>query len=233
MSLTTYFVVFFFGFVSVQDNSNNGNMEEWKQKAEDATQFLLVDIDQARNQLSQNWGWIVTSGVLTIALGTAAFLVPIFATGVAYNGTVLTLGATGLVSVIASIFAREHGQQQVKSALSGILYLGLSYYMGTHPQQGLDIITLTIATVIAAEGLYEAALAFRNENLEGRGWHAFSGIGSFIVGLALSANLPATGLVTPGYALGARLTSSGATKLAVGLTGKEIADDAKNKRNNL
>ena len=200
-------------------------MEELKKKAEEATKFLVVDVDAVRNQLSENWGWIVTSGVLTMALGTAALLLPIFATGVAYDGLWVTMGATGVVGLINAV-VRENGHR-AKSAVSGILYLGLAYYLATHPQQGLDIVTLTIATVIASEGLYEAALAFRNKDLQGRGWHAVSGIASVIAGLALSVNLPAAGLVTPGYALGARLTGNGATKVAVGLAGKEIADEKK------
>jgi len=83
---------------------------------------------------------------------------------------------------------------------------------------------LTIATVIAAEGLYETALAIRNSDIQGRGWHAVSGVISTFAGLFLSANIPAASLVAPGAALGVRLTSSGASKVAIGLTGKEIAN---------
>ena len=201
-------------------------MDDMQEKAQEVLpDFLVVDFKQAEEQLAKNWGWITTSGVLTMALGAAALLLPIFATGVAYDGTVLTIGAAGVVGLI-NAFARENGHR-AKSAISGLLYLGLSYYMGTHPAQGLDIITLTMATVIASEGLFETVLAIKNENLKGRGWHAVSGIGSVLVGLGLSATLPASGLVAPGYALGARLTSNGATKVAVGLAGKEIADERK------
>lgn len=99
--------------------------------------------------------------------------------------------------------------------------------MATHPAAGLDIITLTIATVITAEGFYEVAVAARNENIQGRGWHFVSGLISSSAGFALSANIPAASLVTPGAALGVRLTSNGASKVAIGLTGKDIADKSK------
>ena len=201
-------------------------MDDMQEKAQSAIpDFLLVDFQQAEEQLAKNWGWITTSGVLTMALGAAALLLPIFATGVAYDGTVLTIGAAGAVSVI-NAFARENGHR-VKSALSGLLYIGLACYMGTHPAQGLDIITLTMATVIASEGLFETILAIKNENLKGRAWHGVSGIGSVLIGLGLAATLPASGLYAPGVALGARLSSNGATKVAVGLAGKEIADKRK------
>uniref|UniRef100_A0A7S3LGU4 Uncharacterized protein n=2 Tax=Amphora coffeiformis TaxID=265554 RepID=A0A7S3LGU4_9STRA len=195
------------------------------QKTVDEKNFLVVDAKKAREELARNWGWITGSGVLTMALGALALTVPIVATGVAYDGTVLTIGAAGFIGLVNTFFA-EKGHR-LKSGLSGLGYLALSYYMGTHPAQGLDIITLTIATVIAAEGLYETALAIRNSDIQGRSWHAVSGVISTLAGLFLSANIPAASLVTPGAALGVRLTSNGASKVAIGLTGKEIADKRK------
>ena len=183
---------------------------------------MVVDIEKAKEDLAKNWGWIVGSGVLTMALGALALTVPVAATGVAYDGTVLTIGSAGLIGLI-NVFFAEKGHK-LKSGLGGLGYLALAYYMGTHPAAGLDIITLTIATVIAAEGFYEIALAARNKNIQGRGWHFASGVVSSIAGFALSASIPAASLVTPGAALGMRLTSNGASKVAIGLTGKEIAD---------
>ena len=213
-------------FVKAKDSDDfKGKLEQIQKTVDDKTNFLVVDIEKARDQLAKNWGWIVGSGVLTMALGALALTVPIAATGVAYDGTVLTIGAAGFVGLINVLFA-EKGHK-LKSGISGLGYLALSYYMGTHPAQGLDIITLTIATVIAAEGFYETALAIRNKDIQGRGWHFVSGIVSSVAGFLLSANIPAASLVTPGAALGVRLTSSGASKVAIGLTGKEIADSRK------
>lgn len=200
-------------------------VDELKEKADEATKFLVVDIDRARDNLAQNWGWITASGFLTMILGFSALYVPLFATGLAYDGTVLTIAVAGVVGLV-SAFVRENGHK-VKSALSGAGYMGLAYYMYTHPGTGLDIITLTIATVLAGEGIYETALAAKNKNIQGRPWHFVSGIGSVLASFFLAANVPAASLVTPGVALGARLTSNGATKMAVGLTGKELADQRK------
>ena len=199
--------------------------EDLKEKFDKNTQFLVVDVEKARDDLAKNWGWIVGSGVLTMALGALALTLPVAATGVAYDGTVLTIGAAGVIGIINAIFA-EKGHK-IKSALGGLGYAGLSYYMATHPAQGLDIITLTIATVIAAEGLYETTLAVKNKNIQGRGWHFVSGIVSTAAGFLLSANIPVASLITPGAALGTRLTSSGASKVAIGLAGKDIADKRK------
>jgi uncharacterized membrane protein HdeD (DUF308 family) len=202
---------------------NTPTEDDLKEQAQKATQFLALNLEQTENQLAKNWKWITASGVVTLALGTGAFLSPVFSTGVAYDVTVASIAAIG-VGGLANVFIAEKGHK-LKSGLSGLGYSGLAYYMATHPAQGLDVITLTIATVILAEGLYETALAARNENLQGRGWHFTSGIISAIAGLWLSASIPAASLVAPGAALGTRLTSNGASKLAIGLTGKEIAKE--------
>jgi uncharacterized membrane protein HdeD (DUF308 family) len=191
----------------------------------DVQKFLQVDAERTKAQLADNWGWIVASGAFSMFLGAAAFFVPIFATGVAYNATVLTIGLTGLVGLL-NAFKRENGHK-LKSAISGVLYGGLAYYMASNPQQGLDIVTVTIAAVIAVEGFYETALAVNNKDLQGRPWHFVAGIVSVLAGIWLTSNIPVSSLFAPGAALGTRLTTNGATKVAVGLAGKELANQRK------
>lgn len=202
----------------IEDSANTlqAKAEEFK------NQFLIVDIEGARQQLADNWGWITASGALTIVLGALAFYLPTFATGVAYDGTVLTLGATGIIGLFGA-FVRENGHK-FKSFFSGLAYIATAFLMSAYPGQGLQIITLGMATAILAEGLFETTLAIRNKNLQGRGWHFVSGIGSAAAALGLTAAMPVSSLIVPGVALGARLTTTGATKVAVGLEGKKIAD---------
>jgi uncharacterized membrane protein HdeD (DUF308 family) len=207
----------------LSDNTANDFMEKAQKQLPD---LLLVDVREAQSQLAKNWGWITTSGVLTLALGTAALLFPILASGLAYDITWAAMGASGVVGLI-NAFARENGHR-AKSSFSGLLYCGLAYVMATNPGAGLDVITLSMAFAIGAEGIFETALAAKNKDLQGRGWHFVSGIGSVLASAWLATNIPASSLFAPGAALGARLTSNGATKIAVGLEGKKIADAQKN-----
>lgn len=198
---------------------------EIQAKTDEISDFLIVDITRAQDQLANNWGWITTSGVLTMALGALALLLPITATNVAYTGTVFTIAATGIVYLLGALF-REEGNR-LKSGVSGVLYSALAYYMTVNPAQGLNFVTLTIASVIAVEGLYESALAIKNKNLQGRPWHLASGVVSVLASVWLTTNIPVSSLFAPGAALGTRLTSNGGTKVAVGLRGKELADSRK------
>lgn len=205
-------------------------VEEANAELQEATKFLYVDVRKAQDELAKNWGWIAGTGFLTMVLGFASLYLPFAATGAAYTGTIVTIAGAGIASLIGAL-ARENGHK-TKSALSGLAYLGLAYYLSGHPGVGLDIITLSIATVLGAEGMFETALAAKNANLQGRGWHLVSGVGSVLASLFLAANVPAASLVAPGVALGARLTSNGATKVAVGLAGKELADEKKKNSGN-
>lgn len=209
-------------FAGQNDDFEKEPLDAIQEKAEEAMpQFLAIDIEKAQDELAKNWGWIVGSGVFSMALGAAALLLPTFATGVAYDGTVLTTGAVGFAGLL-SAFKVENGQK-LKTALSGIGYVALAYYMSTNPGAGLNFLTLTIAAVIASEGLFETAVALKNKNLEGRGWHFVSGLGSVLASLWLTTTLPVSGLFAPGVALGTRLSGNGARKVAVGLAGKELA----------
>eukprot|EP00539_Tryblionella_compressa_P006578 CAMPEP_0178758436 /NCGR_PEP_ID=MMETSP0744-20121128/14385_1 /TAXON_ID=913974 /ORGANISM="Nitzschia punctata, Strain CCMP561" /LENGTH=170 /DNA_ID=CAMNT_0020412801 /DNA_START=618 /DNA_END=1126 /DNA_ORIENTATION=+ len=109
--------------LSMSDNPADEFMRDMDDKATNQLpDFLYVDVKQSQDKLAQNWGWITTSGVLTMALGTGALLTPLFATGVAYDTTVIALGASGVIGVI-NAFARENGHK-TKSALSGALSMG-------------------------------------------------------------------------------------------------------------
>ena len=129
---------------------------------------------------------------------------------------------TAIVNLV-NVFKVE-SSQKLKYGLSVPLYGFLAYYMSAHPAQGLNAITLTIAAVIAAEGIFETAVAVKNKGIEGRPWLFVSGIGSLLASVWLSSTIPVSSMFAPGAALGTRLTSSGARKVATGLVGKEIAD---------
>lgn len=182
-----------------------------------------MDVEQSEIVLAKNWPAIATTGFVTMALGIAALYQPIVATGVAYLQILITIGAFGLLNFM-SAFVRENGHKTT-SALSGAGYMGLAWYMYTQPEAGLDVITVTIASVMAAEGLYETILASRNEKLAGRPWHFLSGIASIAAGIFVASKIPASSLLVPGVALAVRLLTAGATKVAVGFVGKALADD--------
>ncbi|KAG7340863.1 protein of unknown function DUF308 containing protein [Nitzschia inconspicua] len=205
------------------ENTANDFMNELEDKAQkQIPDLLLVDVRASQTQLAKNWGWITTSGVLTLALGSAALIFPILASGLAYEITYLSLGASGIISLVSAV-ALENGHR-AKSAISGTLSFGLAYVLATNPGAGLDIITLSMAAAIGFEGIFETALAAKNKDLKGRGWHFVSGVGSTLAGVWLAATIPVSSAFAPGAALGARLTSNGACKIAVGLEGKKIAD---------
>jgi uncharacterized membrane protein HdeD (DUF308 family) len=211
----------------LSDNTANEFMNDMEKKAkENLPDFLYVDFKQAQEQIAKNWGWITTSGVLTMVLGVGCLLFPIFASGVAYDATTIAIGVSGVVGII-NAFARENGHR-AKSGLSGLLYVGLAVLLSQNVGAGLDVITLSMAIAIGAEGAFETALAAKNKDLQGRRWHFVSGIGSILAATWLTANIPVSSLFAPGAALGARLTSNGATKVAVGLEGKKLADKKSN-----
>ena len=87
----------------------HGKLQE---KADESARFLVVDPNTVRNAIAKDWGWITTTGALTMLLGLAAFGLPLAATEVAYTGTTLTVGAAGIVGLL-NIFFAQTGQHKV------------------------------------------------------------------------------------------------------------------------
>jgi len=185
--------------------------------------FFCVDPSAIETALADNWGWITASGVLTTLLGAAALALPITATDIAYTWLTIAVGGIGFVG-LGNIFFAPTGWLKLQSGLSGVLYLGLSYYMANFPLAGLAVIGLTVASNIALEGFYETALAIKYKDIAGRGRLLASGILSVVAAGFLTASLPVSSLILPGAVLGARWISNGFCKIALGLDGKALAN---------
>jgi len=140
-------------------------IDDFIKEAEKATGFLLIDADLAKKELAKNWGWITTSGLITFLVGCSASVAPTFATGIAYDSIILSAGAASLI-YIAGAFFREN-EHKAKSELSGVGYGLLAYYLANHPR----IITLSMAAILGAEGVFEIGLSARNKEMEERLWN--------------------------------------------------------------
>ena len=185
--------------------------------------FLVIDLGEAKTQIAKNWGYILTSGVLSVMGGTLCTLLPIRATGVALAGLAYTLAVTGTVGVIGT-FVVEKGFR-LASLLFGSCNLYLAYHLFNDPLlESLSFVTAFIAATTIATGLHETSFAIVNSNIPNRFWNFVSGLTSVAAGVYAVMKMPASSLVVPGLALGFSLLSSGVTKIVTGLYGQEEAN---------
>jgi hypothetical protein len=83
----------------------------------------------------------------------------------------------------------------------GILSIFVPWVLG-HPLISLAILTHILTCYFIATGILKSILAFRLKGLKGWGWIFFHGIGSIILGVCISYQLPFSGLYAIGMLLG-------------------------------
>lgn len=181
---------------------------------------MLMDKALIEDDMAKNWGWLLASGVIDVALGVWAYATPVsstLATELTYASALSFLGVLN----VAGLFFSDY---KVRSLLLGITQLSLSYLLFNYPLSGAISITSFLAYSVMADGLYRILLAVQNEDLPQRGWTGLGGAVSLGWGLYVLNYLPLTSLTTLGSALGVFLVSTGATRISAGFAGRELAN---------
>lgn len=176
--------------------------------------------------LSDNWGWVLASGIAFVILG-----------GIALSYSALTTLASvfvlGWVLVFAGIFEAMHAFKIPKwsgfllELLAAILYLVVGVLMIARPETGAVSLTLLIGAFFLAGGLFRiiAAATLRPPSW---GWLLMNGLVTLLLGLLILAEWPASGLWVIGMFLGIDLVFNGTwlIMLALGVrkVGREIRD---------
>src|SRR5262245_13301324 len=124
---------------------------------------------------------------------------------VAFLGGILILAGAGLV-VLSFLTARWSGF--LLSLAAGILSIITGISLLQAPLAGAASLTLVISGFLMVTGLYRAiaSIAMRFPNW---GWALTSGIVAFVLGIALIAGWPVTGLWFPGFYIGIDLIVHG------------------------
>ena len=158
-------------------------------------------------------GWIVALGVATILLGIFALSAPLFI-GMAVQYLV------GAALMIGGIFQIMHA---VKSGgaftiVSGLLAVICGGIMFAKPLMGLGVITLFLIAYFVSDGLIKIIYALKHRPNQGWGWFLFSGLITFLLGLALWKEWPLSGAWAIGTLFGINLIFNGWSMIATGST---------------
>ena len=153
-------------------------------------------------------GWSIAWGVLLIAAGVLALLMP----GVAAIATALTLA---WLLVFAGIFEIAHAFQTRQQPgfgwklAAGIITLVLGLLILLFPIAGIATLALWIGALIFAGGIVRLILAFRVRPAKGWVWVLVDGILSIVIGALIAWGWPASSIAFIGLLTGFWLVFSG------------------------
>jgi len=164
-------------------------------------------------------GWYIVAAILFILLGMFAIIEPAVAgLGVALLvGWLLVFG--GICHFIAA-FGGGGTKRVLFQILAGIVFVVGGLYFVTHPLLALGSLTLLLAGVIIAVGVFELISYFRRQGEQGSGWVLFNGIIAILLGGLIWFHWPSSTVWAIGTLVGVNLLLTGVTRLMMGMAGR-------------
>jgi uncharacterized membrane protein HdeD (DUF308 family) len=178
---------------------------------------------QISHEIAQYWAWFLAFGLGLFALGIAAVVRSVTATIVSmlFFGWLLVL-ASGIE--IAQAVMVGHWAGLFLHLLAAILFGVAGLTIVARPLIGAEVMTLFMSMFFMVGGLFQlvASVALA---LPGWGWHAADGLITFVLGVLVLAQWPASGLWVIGLFVGIDLIFYGCAwiALALGLHGTSAA----------
>ena len=185
--------------------------------------LLAVDAEELSRELARNWGLILVVGAINLLGGILALLSPIAATVVALAFITAALIVVGCFNLLGACYHERC--YKTASGLVGTVQILLGILMATHAVESLIILTWMIAVMFMIEGSFRCMLAYRNRDMTGWRSNFGSGVCAILFSLLVLLAFPSSSAYTLGILLGVNLVTFGTLRIALGLMGREIANN--------
>lgn len=194
-----------------------------------AQPMTLTDFDarvaETKQLITDKWGWFLALGIVLILAGLAAIAFP-FLSSIAAKVVLGWLFLIGGVMMIVHAFQAPGWGGFLWEVLIGLLYVLVGGYLAFFPIAGLLTLTIVIAALFIAEGVFEAIMAFRIRPHEGWIWLLLSGIAALAVGVIIAMGLPESAIWALGLLVGINLLFSGWSYVFLALAGRRAHEEA-------
>lgn len=182
-------------------------------------------IAETKQLVTDKWGWFLALGIVFIVAGLAAIAFP-FVSGIAAKVVLGWLFLIGGVMMIVHAFQAPGWGGFLWEVLIGLLYVVVGGYLAFFPIAGLLTLTVVIAALFIAEGIFESIMAFRVRPHDGWIWLLLSGIAALAVGVIIAMGLPESAVWALGLLVGINLLFSGWSYVFLALAGRRAHEEA-------
>ena len=170
--------------------------------------------------LRSKWGWLVGFGVFSVIAGIIALGSVMLATASAVYIVGFMMLMAGVAEIVAAFNAKDWAHRLLWLLL-GALYVFAGFICIQNPFAAATILTLLLGFALIVSGLLRVFLATRMKQGTPWGWVVFSGIMSFLLGLMIVAQWPASSFFVLGILLGIDLIFIGMGWITMGLAIKK------------
>jgi uncharacterized membrane protein HdeD (DUF308 family) len=170
-------------------------------------------------EIQRSWKWFLGLGILSIILGVVALGAVTFTTFAFMFFLGFLLMANGVVQAIQA-FKAHAGKEFFLHLLAGVLYAVVGLLIVAHPAAGAASLTLLLASFFMVGGVFRmiGAIALRFPNW---GWVVLNGIVTFLMGVAVWAEWPVSGLWVIGLFIGVEMIINGWSGVMFALAAKK------------
>jgi uncharacterized membrane protein HdeD (DUF308 family) len=176
------------------------------------------------NSLHQHWKLYLTEGVVLLALGFIAIVIPPLAT----LAVTILLGwlflISGLVGLVTSFWMR-HAPGFIWSLVSAALGVLVGASLLAMPLSGALSLTIVLVAFFIIEGVVSIMFALDHKReLSGRwGWMLASGVVDLVLGAMILAGLPSTAAWAIGLLVGINMIFGGSALIGMALHARNSA----------
>ena len=163
--------------------------------------------------------WFGAMALVFVLLGIAAILEPVVA-GLAVTILVGWLLMAGGVAHLIGAFRGVQVGRAIWQGLIGLVYIAGGFYFATHPLLGLGTLTLWLAAIVLAEGIFGAIVYMRVRGERGSGWLLVNALIAFLLSGLIWFHWPSSSVWAIGTLVGAKLLMTGTSHLAFVMTSK-------------
>jgi uncharacterized membrane protein HdeD (DUF308 family) len=167
----------------------------------------------------KNRGWFMALGILLIIGGSLAIIYDVAATmlSVLFFGWLLI--AMGAIEAVQSFWQPRWGGFFLH-LIVGILAVVVGFHLVSSPMAGALVLTLIMAIYFMVIGIMRTVTAIAMR-FPGWGWVLLSGLITFILGIMIKSQWPATGLWVIGLFIGIDLIFSGWSYVMLSMAAKK------------
>ena len=106
------------------------------------------------------------------------------------------------------------------------MFVVAGLYLLTHPVMAIGTLTVLLALVLFAEGVFDIVTYFRLQREHPSGWMLLNGIVALVLGALIWVQWPSSSAWAIGTLVGVNLLMTGITRLMFGLAGRRLVRTA-------
>jgi uncharacterized membrane protein HdeD (DUF308 family) len=180
---------------------------------------------EVRKGLARSWKALMVVGVIAIAVGCVAIVIPAaFSVGTAiFIGWILLIAGAFMV---AGAFTAHSVGTVLLRLLWAFLTILVGFWLIVEPHNGTLTLTLILGIYFLIMGVTRVTAAFLARGRPNAGLVALSGFAGLLVGILILAKLPSSADWAIGLLVGIDLIFAGWTLVSVATVGKDLSRPA-------